>query len=211
MGIEMVNTKAHEFVIFDPENKGKSSCHGDSGGPLFFNEKDGSKTIIGITSRAYSKEEDCSGRSIYTDVRPYIQWIQEKKKNMKQGSQKEETSPWYHKNLSSSGNWISIDYQLKSLGASSRGQNIWINIGGNISSQDKIEILFENKEWITHQEKVNMEYVPSENKFTGRFKEIEKANIRYNGRYVFQKLQIFINGSPLKEAQSGLDYFKIEM
>lgn len=74
--IHYINTNSEEIII--KASDGSGSCYGDSGGPLFYKENDGSYTIIGVTSRAYDFDENCGGRGIYTDIRKQLRWIEKK-------------------------------------------------------------------------------------------------------------------------------------
>ena len=50
-------------MILDQED-GSGACHGDSGGPAFF-EKDGKTYLLGVTNRSYpdGAPDDCNIRS----------------------------------------------------------------------------------------------------------------------------------------------------
>lgn len=56
--------------------EGKSACNGDSGGPAYATNKDGTLSLLGVTSRGSS---NCNGYDIYTDVRYFMEWIEQKR------------------------------------------------------------------------------------------------------------------------------------
>jgi hypothetical protein len=127
--IDTINDKGFEFIVKPTaQNPMGSSCHGDSGGPMYFYDSDGKFTLIGITSRSYSKEEDCRGRSVYTDARKFEPWILQTRDELikKQGPSSEE---WQHRYIDASdGTKIAIDYQLASAGVQKVAKEIWVNI-----------------------------------------------------------------------------------
>jgi hypothetical protein len=61
--------------------QGRTSCKGDSGGPLFLKNSNGDKVIIGVTSRG---DPECQGDillpGIYTRVKHYVWWIMANKR-----------------------------------------------------------------------------------------------------------------------------------
>jgi secreted trypsin-like serine protease len=62
------------------ESKGHGTCVGDSGGPLIYQNTDGTLNLIGATSRG---SEFCDGPAIYTNVTEYVDWIQKTSAAMK--------------------------------------------------------------------------------------------------------------------------------
>jgi secreted trypsin-like serine protease len=62
-----------EFLI--EASKGKSACHGDSGGPAYVNI-DGEDVLTGVTSRGVDDEQDmCNVSAAYTSIPFYATWI----------------------------------------------------------------------------------------------------------------------------------------
>lgn len=70
-------------MIFD-QSQGKGACHGDSGGPAFF-ETHGKFYLLGVTNRAYpeSAPDDCAHQVVYTKASAYRPWIQQTIKSFK--------------------------------------------------------------------------------------------------------------------------------
>lgn len=65
------------FIHFESLKSNNSSCHGDSGGPMFL-EKDGELITIGVTQGVDpdpSKSFLCSKFGIYTDVLSFKDWL----------------------------------------------------------------------------------------------------------------------------------------
>nr|AYV99589.1 venom polypeptide [Dolopus genitalis] len=56
-------------------SKGISNCEGDSGGPFAIDEKDGSRTLIGLVS--YSGSDKCgfAGPVVHTRITAFLDWI----------------------------------------------------------------------------------------------------------------------------------------
>lgn len=62
------------FLLKSPDRVERSSCNGDSGGPLFFGE--GAQQVVsGITS--FGPIGCVNGESYYVSVYPYLDWIEE--------------------------------------------------------------------------------------------------------------------------------------
>lgn len=64
-------------------------CTGDSGGPLYVDTGKGELTLIGVTSMGVdnrAKDEKnvrtCHGVALFTDLRPHLDWILEKKNSL---------------------------------------------------------------------------------------------------------------------------------
>lgn len=51
-------------------------CHGDSGGPSFVVRPGQPPVVVGVTSRAYSAQDDCRSGGVDTRVDAYLPWIQ---------------------------------------------------------------------------------------------------------------------------------------
>lgn len=64
-----------EFTAIDPDFK-KDTCPGDSGGPAYIVEPDGSYRVLGLTSRGFlGSRFYCSEGGIYTQIAPYLDWL----------------------------------------------------------------------------------------------------------------------------------------
>ena len=72
------------MICADAEEPGKSTCFGDSGGPLAVKGEDGKYSLIGIVSFGDVDEEGtCSTvgwPNVFTRVTAFIQWIENNKK-----------------------------------------------------------------------------------------------------------------------------------
>lgn len=74
--IANVNYSADEIML--DTTHGRSSCHGDSGGPAFVSV-DNENYVFGLTSRADYKTDprgECVGLTVYTNVQHFLGWIQ---------------------------------------------------------------------------------------------------------------------------------------
>jgi secreted trypsin-like serine protease len=65
---------AGKDIVFD-QSKGTGSCHGDSGGPAFLKQADGSLLQIGVASRGTEQIGNCNEKGIYTNVAAQRPWI----------------------------------------------------------------------------------------------------------------------------------------
>lgn len=72
VSVRSVNKKQREIEFHG--GQGKSSCKGDSGGPMYVNSN-GKMILVGITSRAGSSGQLCNIDGIYTDATAYRNWI----------------------------------------------------------------------------------------------------------------------------------------
>lgn len=61
-------------IIFNQTNS-TGSCHGDSGGPAFIKQTDGTYLQIGITSRGTEAIGNCNENGIYTNIAVHRTWI----------------------------------------------------------------------------------------------------------------------------------------
>lgn len=76
-GIPFVSLNADNKEIKFSQLDSKGACHGDSGGPAFLKQADGSLIQIGVTSRGTDSLGNCNENSIYTNVLAHDQWITE--------------------------------------------------------------------------------------------------------------------------------------
>ena len=66
---------ANSEILFD-QRDGKGSCHGDSGGPAFVRDADGSLQFFGVISRGARDDADsCNQFSVATDLHHYRAWL----------------------------------------------------------------------------------------------------------------------------------------
>lgn len=61
-------------LLFPLTSKGGSTCHGDSGGPIYV-QKQGKLVLVGVTSRGTSAS--CDNVSIFTNVSSHLEFINE--------------------------------------------------------------------------------------------------------------------------------------
>ena len=76
--------KGKSEMIFD-QSRGHGACHGDSGGPAFFQR--GQKMVLGgVTNRSYpnSASDDCAHKVVYTKVAAYRPWIEKSEEELNQ-------------------------------------------------------------------------------------------------------------------------------
>ena len=127
--LETINNAGWEFIYKPlPQTPQGTSCHGDSGGPMFFKEGNGAITLIGVTSRAYNKAEDCNGRGVYTDARKFDAWIRTQRDEIlkKIGPS---SSEWEHRALKAKdATVINIDFQLTPRLPEKIARTIWVNV-----------------------------------------------------------------------------------
>lgn len=71
----MKNAKYSKSEFLIEASKGKSACHGDSGGPAYV-KVDGQEILTGITSRGVDDAQDmCNVSAAYTSIPFYASWI----------------------------------------------------------------------------------------------------------------------------------------
>lgn len=73
LSVVSVSADSKEFVVDQSHTKG--ACHGDSGGPAFLTQADGSLLQVGIASRVTNQIGNCGENLIYTSVLAYDEWI----------------------------------------------------------------------------------------------------------------------------------------
>ncbi len=61
-------------IIFNQSNS-TGSCHGDSGGPAFIKQTDGTYLQVGVTSRGTEALGNCNEKGIYTNLAVHRAWI----------------------------------------------------------------------------------------------------------------------------------------
>lgn len=207
--IAQINDAAKEFVWQSPkENPRTSSCHGDSGGPMFFQEKDGSLTMIGVTSRSYSTDLDCKEKGIYTDVRAYLDWIQLTREKLASGVVN--AGVWLHRYFTATdGSKIALDYKLQRVGTDHTATEIWLNITNpNFSGNEKVSAKLSSYINSLVQEEVKLGFA-GEKRFTAKFSKFtnEKVCAIASRWGIKQDISIQINGKGMVDQGSGSEAF----
>ncbi len=65
-------------ILLDQSNS-IGACHGDSGGPAFLKQEDGSLLQVGVTSRGTNFIGNCNEKAIYNSVTAHLDWIEKTK------------------------------------------------------------------------------------------------------------------------------------
>lgn len=75
-GIETlaISPDGKEFMVSGYDGK-KGACHGDSGGPAYLTQKDGSFLLVGVTSRGTNPIGNCDRQAIYGSVAGQLDWV----------------------------------------------------------------------------------------------------------------------------------------
>ena len=74
--IDVLNvTKDNKEILIDEKKGTVGACHGDSGGPAYVKNADGSMTLVGVTSRGTGAAGNCDESSVYTDLVGQMDWI----------------------------------------------------------------------------------------------------------------------------------------
>ncbi len=73
-GITVTSVTADQKEILLQQSMAKGACHGDSGGPAFFKQRN-QLVQVGITSRGTNKIGNCHEGAIYTNVIGHLDWI----------------------------------------------------------------------------------------------------------------------------------------
>jgi hypothetical protein len=203
--LEAINAAGWELVykpLAQLPNGG--SCHGDSGGPMYFKEQNGSITLIGITSRSYNKQEDCNGRGIYTDARKFEGWI-----NSQSTEMLKELGPsvdeWQHRYLDAKdGTKISIDYQLIPKGSEKLARVVWLNISNNaFTGSEKVNVQLSSYINSLLTQKSIAQYA-GEHRFSVRMTQFENKTVcsPYTRWGISQDVVLSVNGKML-ESNTG--------
>jgi secreted trypsin-like serine protease len=64
------------------QKKLKGACHGDSGGPAYMKDADGSMVQVGVTSRGLEALGNCNVSAVYTSVSAHADWINSSKDSL---------------------------------------------------------------------------------------------------------------------------------
>ncbi len=65
-------------ILVDQKNGTRGACHGDSGGPAYLKNADGTLTLVGITSRGTNTNGNCDQQNVFTNVIGHLDWIKSK-------------------------------------------------------------------------------------------------------------------------------------
>lgn len=68
-------TADNKELLLDQQNGTRGACHGDSGGPAYLKNSDGSYTLVGITSRGTDPNGNCDKENVFTGVYGQLDWI----------------------------------------------------------------------------------------------------------------------------------------
>lgn len=71
----LIATKDNKEIEIDQLGGTRGACHGDSGGPAFIKNAEGTYTIIGVTSRGTDLNGNCDKQNVYTNVYGQLDWI----------------------------------------------------------------------------------------------------------------------------------------
>lgn len=74
-GIKILSITDDNKEILLKQSIKKGACHGDSGGPAYFKQKDGQLVQVGVTSRGTNHLGNCDENVIYTGVVGQLDWI----------------------------------------------------------------------------------------------------------------------------------------
>ncbi|MBC7458781.1 MAG: trypsin-like serine protease [Bdellovibrionaceae bacterium] len=74
--------EANEKEIILDQSNSTGACHGDSGGPAFLKQKDGSLLQVGLTSRGTNFIGNCNEKAIYTNLTAHLTWIESTKNDL---------------------------------------------------------------------------------------------------------------------------------
>lgn len=200
-----INDAGKELIWEAPaENQQASSCHGDSGGPMFFVENDGSLTIIGVTSRSYNAELDCRVKGVYTDARKYADWIRSNRDRILKGVVSAED--WQHRYFNAKdGTKIALDYKLIPVGPEFMSGEVWLNVyNPAFTGKENLDATLSSYINSLSQQKLKMEYA-GEHRYTIKFDKFKEQKVcALASRYgVKQDIIVDVNGKSLLDSVSG--------
>lgn len=207
-----INDAGRELIWESPaDNSRASSCHGDSGGPMFYVEKDGSLTVIGVTSRSYSSDMDCQTKGIYTDARKYTDWIRTNRDKILSGVVSLED--WQHRYFNAKdGTKIALDYKLIQAGPDYLSGDVWLNVyNPAFTGKEILNATLSSYINSLTQQKLKMEYA-GEHRYTIRFDKFKDEKVcAIASRYgIKQDVIIDINGAALADSVSGEGKFNFK-
>jgi trypsin len=204
-----INDAGKELIWEAPrENIRASSCHGDSGGPMFFIEDNGALTVIGVTSRAYAAAIDCREKGVYTDVRKFADWIRSTRDKLASGVVN--TGDWLHRNFTAKdGSKISLDFKLSQAGPDYLAEEVWLNVfNPAFTGKESVSSTLSSYINSLTQEELKMEYAGS-NRFTVKFGKFTKEKVcAIASRWgIKQDIAIQVDGKSLMDQSNGDEAF----
>jgi len=210
--LSVINSAGQELIYESPaDNRRANSCHGDSGGPMYFVEDDGSLTVIGVTSRSYAANLDCQEKGVYTDVRKYTDWIRTNAEKMR--SKMISTADWHHRYFESkNGTKMVLDYTLTQEGEEYLANQVWLNVyNPAFNGQEKIEATLTSYINSLSQQKLKMGYA-GEHRFTIKFDQFQGKKVcALASRWgVQQDVILEIDGKQILNNVSGDEKFKFK-
>jgi len=197
--LAVINEKGAELIYeAPPENDRASSCHGDSGGPMYFVEDDSSLTIIGVTTRSYSSELDCRKKGVYTDARRFVGWIKETRDKLASGVVR--TNDWFHRYFTATDDTkIALDYQLQAVGPEFNAKDVWLNVTNpSFTGQENVEATLSSYISSLTQERLKLEYA-GDHRYTVKFSKFAGQKVcAIASRWgIKQDIQIEVSKKPL--------------
>ena len=210
--LSAVNDAGKELIWDAPQdNPRASSCHGDSGGPMFYVEDNGSLTVIGVTSRSYSLKTDCSQKGVYTDVRKHMDWIKTTKEKI--SSSIVSTGDWHHRYFTGKdGIKIALDFRLKQVGAEYVSTEVWLNVSHpSFTGTEIMTATLSSYINSLTQENLKLQFA-GDGRFTAKFEKFsdEKVCAIASRWGVKQDIAIQLNGKALANQNSGSEAFEFK-
>lgn len=207
-----LNDAGKELIWESPaDNQRASSCHGDSGGPMFFVEDDGSLTVIGVTSRSYSAELDCRMKGIYTDARKYGEWIRSNRDRLLKGIAAEDD--WQHRYFNAKdGTKIALDFRIKPVGLEYIAGEVWLNVfNPAFTGKENLEATVSSYINSLTQQKLKLEYA-GQNRYTAKFEKFADQKVcAIASRFgIKQDVIVEVNGTSLPDSVSGEGKFNFK-
>jgi hypothetical protein len=207
--LALINDAGKELIWeAPPENQRASSCHGDSGGPMFFVENDGSLTVIGVTSRSYSADLDCKVKGVYTDARKYADWIRSNRDRLLKGIVSEDD--WQHRYFNAKdGTKVALDYKIKPVGPEFLVTEVWLNVyNPSFTGQENLTATLSSYINSLTQQKIKMEYA-GQNRYTIKFDQFKEQKVcAIASRFgIKQDIIVDVNGKFLQDSVSGEGQF----
>lgn len=203
--LAVINDRGAELVWEAPaDNSRASSCHGDSGGPMYFVEDDASLTIIGVTSRSYGSDIDCREKGVYTDARKFVGWIKETRDKLASGIVR--MDDWFHRYFTAEdGTKIALDYQLQEMGPDFNAKDVWLNVTNpSFTGTERLEATLSSYINSLMQEKLEMKYA-GDHRYTVQFSKFKGQKVcAIASRWgIKQDLEIQIDKKPLLSGEGA--------